>query len=85
MASTTWTPRTQVMYMIHTKLKGVPKLKGNAFYKFASCCDGKLCERHVGEYRKMVQDQDQDQNKKNISVDDKANTCLLYTSDAADE
>ena len=59
------------MDMIHTKVKGVPKLKGNAFYKCASCCHGKFCERHVGESRKMVQDQDQDQNKKEISVADK--------------
>ena len=46
------------MEMIHKKVKGVPKLKGNAFYRCASCCQGKICERHVGESQKTKQDQD---------------------------
>ena len=31
-------PGQKVMEMIHKKVKGVPKLKGNAFYRCASCC-----------------------------------------------
>ena len=52
-------------------MKGVPKLRGNAFYRCASCCHGKLCERHVGESRKTMQDQDLNQNKNTIPLTDK--------------
>ena len=41
-------PGQKTMEMIHTKVQGVPKLKGNAFYKCASYFNGRLFERHEG-------------------------------------
>ena len=64
-------PGQKVMEMIHKKVHGVPKIRGNAFYRCASCCHGNLCERHVGESRKTMQDKDLNQNKNTIPLTDK--------------
>ena len=46
-------PGTQVMEQAHKDVDGVPKLRGNAFYRCPSCMSGKLCTKLPG-YHHMV-------------------------------
>ena len=41
-------PGTQVMEQAHKDVDGVPKLRGNAFYRCPSCMSGKLCTKLPG-------------------------------------
>ena len=43
-----------VLQNLHKHAIGVPKLRGNAFYRCPSCMSGKLCTRRFGKSKAMV-------------------------------